>query len=491
MSPSHGSSVVAKMAGEPVTLAIYDLSQGMARQLSPMLIGKQLDGIWHTALRVFGHEYYFGGGICRDVIGHTPYGQPTSTQVLGHTTVTAPEFMRFLQTEQSTRFFMASYHLLDNNCNHFTDTCSMFLMRVNIPRYILDLPAQALNSPIGPMLRSFIEPVQASIIQQSISQRVHFDSLADPPAAAPSSAAASTSSTTPRSATYEPIALSKADVAAIRRKLAQLSPDLPADLSSPTALHAHLSAVLSPPSPDVFPSLDLLRLAVLRNDVVTDVLPALPRLIYMYIATPETKHLRACRLMTLRLCANVLFTTDGASAFVANEVLPASVAVALATILGKRNDPDDADEAAAAMMLDLPVVKTACVLARNMCTAPARVANSPAHSSTDEYSTSVWHSVLCSLTHFTNTVVTYAPPLPSRDTSVLLTALALALQAMNALCEHYDSARDALHEIMFDRSRTSRIQSFLATAATADGGSGDGTDALEAFQGLSLPPPEQ
>lgn len=64
-----------------VELYIYDMSQGMAKIMSPLLLGKcskfprklqkltfflvcvtgrQIDGIWHTAVVVFGREYFFG-----------------------------------------------------------------------------------------------------------------------------------------------------------------------------------------------------------------------------------------------------------------------------------------------------------------------------------------------------------------------------------------------------------------------------------------------
>ena len=39
----------------------------MAKSLSPMLIGKTVDGIYHTSLVLYGVEYYFGGGICQGV----------------------------------------------------------------------------------------------------------------------------------------------------------------------------------------------------------------------------------------------------------------------------------------------------------------------------------------------------------------------------------------------------------------------------------------
>jgi hypothetical protein len=32
----------------------------MAATLSPMIIGKKIDGIWHTAIVVYGREYFFG-----------------------------------------------------------------------------------------------------------------------------------------------------------------------------------------------------------------------------------------------------------------------------------------------------------------------------------------------------------------------------------------------------------------------------------------------
>lgn len=58
-----------------VQLNIYDISNGMARQFSRQMIGKQVDGIWHTGIVVYGKEYYFGGGISYDPPGQTPFGK--------------------------------------------------------------------------------------------------------------------------------------------------------------------------------------------------------------------------------------------------------------------------------------------------------------------------------------------------------------------------------------------------------------------------------
>jgi hypothetical protein len=48
----------------PVKLHVYDLSQGMARQMSQAFLGKYIEGIWHTGIVVYDTEFFFGGGIC-------------------------------------------------------------------------------------------------------------------------------------------------------------------------------------------------------------------------------------------------------------------------------------------------------------------------------------------------------------------------------------------------------------------------------------------
>lgn len=45
----------------PVQLYVYDMTNGVAAVMSQMLLGQQIDGIWHTAVVVFGREFFFGG----------------------------------------------------------------------------------------------------------------------------------------------------------------------------------------------------------------------------------------------------------------------------------------------------------------------------------------------------------------------------------------------------------------------------------------------
>lgn len=61
-----------------VLLHVYDISQGMARQFSKQLIGREIEGVWHTGIVVYNKEYYFGGGISYDPPSRTPFGKLTN-----------------------------------------------------------------------------------------------------------------------------------------------------------------------------------------------------------------------------------------------------------------------------------------------------------------------------------------------------------------------------------------------------------------------------
>ncbi|KAI3679413.1 hypothetical protein L2E82_02198 [Cichorium intybus] len=46
-----------------VSLHVYALSGGLARQQSMSFLGKAIEGIWPTNVVVYGAEYFFGAGI--------------------------------------------------------------------------------------------------------------------------------------------------------------------------------------------------------------------------------------------------------------------------------------------------------------------------------------------------------------------------------------------------------------------------------------------
>lgn len=68
-----------------VHLLVYDLSQGLAKQMSMGLLGFQLDAIYHTSIELQGREYVYDGGIISIVPGSSHLGQPLERLHLGKT----------------------------------------------------------------------------------------------------------------------------------------------------------------------------------------------------------------------------------------------------------------------------------------------------------------------------------------------------------------------------------------------------------------------
>lgn len=143
-----------------VKLYIYDLSKGLARQLSPILLGKQLEGVWHTAIVIHGAEYFFGGqGITHCPPAATLLGQPDAIVDLGNTEVPKDIFTEYVSSLQESTYRPETYHLFEHNCNTFTSDMAQFLTGRKIPSYITDLPSDVLSTPFGQTLRPLIESV--------------------------------------------------------------------------------------------------------------------------------------------------------------------------------------------------------------------------------------------------------------------------------------------------------------------------------------------
>ncbi|KAG7239470.1 hypothetical protein INR49_028941 [Caranx melampygus] len=63
------------------------------------MLGKQLDGIWHTAIVAYGDEFFFGGeGISSCSPGGTMLGPPDTVVELGETEVSEEIFMDYLSS---------------------------------------------------------------------------------------------------------------------------------------------------------------------------------------------------------------------------------------------------------------------------------------------------------------------------------------------------------------------------------------------------------
>ncbi|KAM2172320.1 hypothetical protein ACFX1R_037290 [Malus domestica] len=148
--------------GHKVILNVYDLSQGLARQMSMAVLGKAIEGIWHTGLVVYGNEYYFGGGIKHAPAGSTAYGTPIKVVDLGVTHVPKDVFEIYLQGI-SPRYTVETYRLLTHNCNNFSNEVAQFLVGATIPDYILQLPNEVMGSPMGAPIMPVIQNLEATL----------------------------------------------------------------------------------------------------------------------------------------------------------------------------------------------------------------------------------------------------------------------------------------------------------------------------------------
>ncbi|KAK9069355.1 hypothetical protein SSX86_011258 [Deinandra increscens subsp. villosa] len=162
-----------KHEGYKVTLHAYDLSGGLARQLSMSFLGKAIEAIWHTGVVVYGTEYYFGSGIQQIPAGTAPYGSPLRVIDLGITHVPKDVFEMYLQ-EISPRYTPETYSLMRHNCNNFSNEVAQFLVGASIPDDIVNLPNEVMNSPMGGLIMPMIQNLESTLRAGAVPQAPQF-----------------------------------------------------------------------------------------------------------------------------------------------------------------------------------------------------------------------------------------------------------------------------------------------------------------------------
>ena len=142
--------------GHKVIVYQYDLTNGLAKTMSPGLLGKSIEGVWHTAVCVYGKEYFYGGGIQIGQPKKTPYGYPVKELDMGYTQMEKDMFESYLKSIDND-FTPESYNVINHNCNHFTDAALFFLTGKNLPNPILKQHEQILSTPMGKMLMPMLQ----------------------------------------------------------------------------------------------------------------------------------------------------------------------------------------------------------------------------------------------------------------------------------------------------------------------------------------------
>lgn len=198
-------SVVDCLPVSTMQLYAYDLSQGMAKMYSKGLLGKEIEGVWHSGVVIWDagasffvlkicvqssqvcsfmvwamgllelntisplcaegknpQEFFFQSGIQRLRAGQTPFGLPLHVHDLGYTEVD-DETLHALIHEMAPRFTADTYNLLTHNCNHFSNELCGFLVGCEIPDYCLKQVEEVLKTPLGSLLAPFISQMQTRL----------------------------------------------------------------------------------------------------------------------------------------------------------------------------------------------------------------------------------------------------------------------------------------------------------------------------------------
>jgi len=147
-----------------VLLYVYDISQGMAKQMSMAMIGKQIDYIPHTGIVAFGKEYFFQSSPAIGVPGQT-VGIPTCQVIeLGETSKTSTDLEAYINAELVSEFNEEKYQFLNHNCNNYSDAVSKFLLDgKGIPSNIVNMAQEALSEPKAQPIRMMIENMEKSM----------------------------------------------------------------------------------------------------------------------------------------------------------------------------------------------------------------------------------------------------------------------------------------------------------------------------------------
>lgn len=134
-----------------VHLLVYDLSQGLARQMSMGILGFQLDAVYHTSIELDGLEHVYDGNVVAITPGTSHLGQPLQRLPLGKTELPMEVIQQYLQSLREV-YTVAAYDLWKHNCNNFSNDFATFLVGTGIPDHILHMPSAVLESPLGRML---------------------------------------------------------------------------------------------------------------------------------------------------------------------------------------------------------------------------------------------------------------------------------------------------------------------------------------------------
>ena len=158
-SVSYSQYVLLMLGRTPtkVSLISYDISGRATKNLSRILFGQKIQGIWHTSILAFGYEWWFGGDCFQSRPFSSPFGPtPDRVEDLGDSTRSLTELKEFIKTKMRKKYNYGTYDVISNNCNNFTNDVAHFLVHRGIRRSIITLPGDLLSGGLARLMRPFL-----------------------------------------------------------------------------------------------------------------------------------------------------------------------------------------------------------------------------------------------------------------------------------------------------------------------------------------------
>lgn len=258
---------------QEVHLYVYDLSNGLAAQLSVQLTGRFFKAIYHTSIVIFDREYFFGGsGIESSAPAQSPHGTPIERKLIGTTEVTQDIWQQFLN-DCAEDYGVGKYHLLEHNCNTFSDAALQFLLGQHIPPEISSLPSDFLSTPLGMMMRTQIDAMYAPRpgAQSAVRKEVTINGPTSGDHKDRSADAYKFDNTPTISKVFAKLKSQKADdsLSAVEAATESLAAGRATDEKQLASINDYLKLYFAEvPTPDSFPGLDLVRLWLRNVDFV-------------------------------------------------------------------------------------------------------------------------------------------------------------------------------------------------------------------------------
>jgi len=130
------SSTLSRRFKTPICLNVYDLT--WANDYGYYLFKT---GVYHSGVEIMGTEYSFGGhtepvsGVFETEPKHTPNAKFKECIEMGETELSTREIQAIIDGLRS-EFLGNSYHILNRNCNHFSNELCMALLKKPIPGWV-------------------------------------------------------------------------------------------------------------------------------------------------------------------------------------------------------------------------------------------------------------------------------------------------------------------------------------------------------------------